>query len=167
MVKSFLPFLLGFSCMVGSASCKPDTLSPELIESGQVNSNTRNENISNEITMNNKIRIKIGSKTFSATLADNSTATAFKALLPLTLNMRELNGNEKYANLTKNLSIHPSVPASIQTGDLMMYGSNTLVLFYEPFSTSYSYTKVGKINDTAGLAAALGSDDIKITFELE
>lgn len=122
----------------------------------------------NTILMNgNKINIKVGDKLFSATLLDNPTATAFKALLPLTIKMNELNNNEKFADLSKSLPINPSVPASIQSGDLMMYGSRTLVLFYKGFSTSYSYTKIGKIDDITGLVAALGSGDISVTFAQE
>jgi hypothetical protein len=115
----------------------------------------------------NKLKIKVGEKTFTATILDNATAKAFKALLPLTLNMNELNENEKYAQLPKNLPTNASVPASIQTGDLMMYGSSTLVLFYESFTISYSYTKIGKIDNEAGLMEALGSGDIKVSFELQ
>lgn len=48
----------------------------------------------------------------------------------------------------------------------MFYGSRTLVLFYKSFSTSYSYTKIGKIDDVTGLLAALGGDDIKVVFQL-
>ena len=47
----------------------------------------------------------------------------------------------------------------------MLYGSNTLVLFYKSFSTRYSYTKIGKVDDSAGLEAALGSGDAVVTFE--
>lgn len=115
----------------------------------------------------NKIKIKADDKTFTATLLDNPTAKAFKAHLPLTIKMNELNNNEKYADLPKSVPTNSSVPASIQSGDLMMYGSRTLVLFYKGFSTSYSYTKIGKIDDTTGLVAALGSGDVTVRFELE
>ena len=111
--------------------------------------------------------IKIGSKTFEALLYDNATATAFKALLPLTINMIELNDNEKYSDLKGNLPINSFNPKTIQNGDLMIYGSNTLVLFYKTLSTPYSYTKLGCITDTTGLAKALGSDNILISFELD
>lgn len=117
------------------------------------------------ITTSNKIHIKIGLSTFTATLSDNSTAKVFKALLPLTINMKELNSNEKYADLPKSLLTNASVPASIQLGDLMMYGSSTLVLFYRGFSTTYRYTKIGKIEDVLGLVAALGAGEVLVTFE--
>lgn len=114
-----------------------------------------------------QIRLKIGSKNFVATLEDNATAAAFKALLPMTVNMSELNGNEKYFRLSRNLRTNASNPGIIQTGDLMIYGSNTLVLFYKSFPTSYDYTRLGRIKDTTGLAAAVGSGSITVTFEVE
>jgi hypothetical protein len=115
----------------------------------------------------NQMRIKIGSNTFTATFYDNATATAFKGMLPMTVKMSELNGNEKYFDLSINLPTNASNPGTIQSGDLMIYGSNTLVLFYKTFSTSYSYTRLGRINDTEGLAAAVGSGNVTVTYELE
>ena len=46
-----------------------------------------------------QMRIIIGSSTFIASLDENPTATAFKAMLPLTVDMQELNGNEKLFRL--------------------------------------------------------------------
>jgi hypothetical protein len=54
--------------------------------------------ISAEVISALHMRIKIGEKTFRATLEDNATAQAFKAQLPLTVRMTELNGNEKSTN---------------------------------------------------------------------
>ena len=114
-----------------------------------------------------QITIKIGSKHFIAALEDNATARAFRALLPMTINMTELNGNEKYFRLSDNLPANASNPGAIHIGDLMIYGSRTLVLFYKSFPTSYEYTRLGRINDTKGLTAAVGSGSVKVTLEQE
>src|SRR5678816_4423266 len=111
---------------------------------------TKNNSNSNPNPTASKMKIKIGKNTFTATLYDNATVTAFKSLLPITLNMVELNRNEKYGDLSKDLPTNASNPGTIKTGDLMLYGSNTLVLFYKSFSTSYSYTKLGRIDKVEG-----------------
>jgi hypothetical protein len=116
-------------------------------------------------TMN--IQIKVCNERFTATFEDNATAKAFKAVLPMTIQMTELNGNEKYFRLSVDLPTNASSSQTIQTGDLMIYGQNTLVLFYKSFPTSYSYTRLGRINDTAGLAAALGSGEATVSYELQ
>jgi hypothetical protein len=110
-----------------------------------------------------KLKITVGENTFTATLYDNETATAFKAKLPMTINMIELNGNEKYFDLSDNLPANASKPGTIQTGDLMIYGDNTLVLFYKTFTTPYSYTPLARINHPS----ALGSGSVTVTFEME
>lgn len=119
---------------------------------------------SNEMT---KIKITINSQTFTATLLDNNSAKAFREMLPLTIKMIELNGNEKYYDFKKSLPTNPSNPKTIINGDLMLYGSETLVVFYETFSTSYSYTKLGQVDNATGLTSALGSGNVTVTFELE
>jgi len=123
------------------------------------------DNISNTDTA--KMKITIGTTVFTANFYDNATATAFKAKLPITINMTELNGNEKYFDLPNVLPVNASNPVTIQNGDLMLYGSNTLVLFYKTFSTSYSYTRIGRIENPSGLANALGSGNATVTFEAE
>ena len=114
-----------------------------------------------------KLKITIGTNTFNATVYSNATATAFKTKLPLTINIRDLNGNEKYFDLPNNLAANASSPGNVQTGDLMLYGSNTLVLFYKTFSTSYSYTRIARVDNPSGLATALESGNVTVTFELQ
>jgi hypothetical protein len=152
MKHSLLVILCVFSLFPDSGSCNPGA---------------GNNGDSNPHPTGNKMRIKIGTKTFPATLYDNATAAAFKSLLPMTVKMVELNGNEKYFDLSGNLPTNESHPRTLQSHDLMMYGSNTLVLFYKTFPTSYSYTKLGRINDPEGLAAAVGSGNVTVTYELE
>jgi hypothetical protein len=49
----------------------------------------------------------------------------------------------------------------------MLYGSNTLVLLYKSFSTSYNYTRLARIENPSRLAAALASGNTTVKFELE
>ena len=111
------------------------------------------------------INIIVGSKTFTATLADSETGEAFAALLPLTVTMNELNGNEKYHYLSSSLPTAAYQPGTIHAGDLMLYGSNCVVLFYETFNSSYSYTRLGAIDDPSGLVEALGVGNVSVRFE--
>lgn len=129
---------------------------------GNDDSNNDDEN-----PMNNNLKITVGSVSFSAILEDNVTTRVFKKLLPMTVNMSELNGNEKYYYLSGNLPTAFYNPGTIRTGDLMLYGSSRMLLFYETFSTSYSYTRLGRVDNPSGLAAVLGSGSITVIFELQ
>jgi hypothetical protein len=122
---------------------------------------------SNIIISGNIMKIKIGSQTFTALLYDNPTVTALKQRLPLTITMNDLNNNEKYYSFADPLPVNATHSGNINKGDLMLYQTNTLVLFYKTFSTSYNYTPLGKIENFSGLEAALGSANIVVTLELE
>ena len=112
-----------------------------------------------------QINVIVGAKTFTATLADSETGRAFAQLLPMTVTMTELNGNEKYHYLDSSLPTDSYQPSTIHAGDLMLYGNNCVVLFYETFSSSYSYTRIGTLNATDGLAQALGKNNVSVRFE--
>ena len=109
----------------------------------------------------------INERRFSITLTDSDAARALAAQLPLTLHMEELNGNEKHASLPASLPTNASRPGTIRSGDLMLYGADTLVVFYSTFNSMYSYTRIGKVDDTADLAEALGAGSARITFSAQ
>lgn len=112
-----------------------------------------------------KINVNIGNHTFAATIADTETGRAFYNMLPLTLNMTELNGNEKYCYLDTSLPTASYRPGTINAGDIMLYGSTCVVLFYETFSSGYNYTRIGAVGNPSGLAQALGSGNVTVTFD--
>lgn len=113
---------------------------------------------------NAPFKLTIGGTVFNAELANNATARAFDALLPITLSMTELNGNEKYKYLDTTLPTNASCPGTIHAGDILLYGNNCVVVFYKTFNTSYSYTKIGKITDPTGLEAAVGAGGVEVQF---
>lgn len=112
------------------------------------------------------MQIIVGDKQFTVTSESNDTVTALTEMLPLTLDMSELNGNEKYYYLDTSLPSAPEKVGHIDEGDIMLYGDSCLVVFYQSFDTSYTYTKIGHIDDTSGLADTLGTGGVTVTFEM-
>jgi hypothetical protein len=86
---------------------------------------------------------------------------------PLTLQMSDLNGNEKHGELPKALPTNASKPGTIRSGDLMLYGSRTLVVFYSTFDSAYPYTRLGRIDDSGSLPQALGEGGVRAAFSRE
>ena len=81
-------------------------------------------------------------------------------MLPLEITMDELNGNEKYVYLDKSLPTNSTNPKHINKGDIMLFGNDCLVIFYKSFDTTYSYTKIGHIDNLPNLGT--GSIEIKL-----
>ncbi|XXE56855.1 hypothetical protein J3P97_12175 [Pseudomonas sp. R1-15] len=106
----------------------------------------------------------VGEQRFAITLADATAAQSLAALAPLTLEMSDLNRNEKYATLPRALPVKASRPGTIRNGDLMLYGKDTLVVFYKDFNSTYAYTRLGHVNDTSRLAQALGQGTVQVAF---
>lgn len=102
---------------------------------------------------------------FEIILEDNETATAFSKLMPISMQMTELNGNEMFYMLSNSLPINPQQVRNIQKGDVMLYGSNTIVLFYKSFSTSYSYTKIGRVSNLDDIELVIGQTSVLISFK--
>ena len=117
------------------------------------------DNNSNEVI--NSMKVIIDDKEYKVNLENNETTKEFINKLPQTFNMMELNGNEKYTYLDYTLPTNEYLPKYINKGDIMLYGNNCLVIFYESFSTSYSYTKIGHIDDLSNI----GKESILVHFE--
>ncbi|WP_455138865.1 cyclophilin-like fold protein [Thermophilibacter sp.] len=112
------------------------------------------------------ITLTVNGREFAAALEATPAGEGLLARLPVTLSMDELNGNEKYAYLDEVLPADASCPGSIEAGDLMLFGSDCLVLFYQGFSTGYRYTRLGRVDDPTGLADACGRAAATVTWGL-
>lgn len=122
--------------------------------------NTSEEIDGDDLSM--KINLMINGEEFTAILDDNETTRELLNRLPLEVSMSELNGNEKYCYFDESLPTNSYRPGSISTGDIMLYGSDCLVIFYEDFDTPYSYTRVGKIDNVDNLKDALGNGNVNV-----
>lgn len=108
-----------------------------------------------------------GGRRFAVTLADTDAAGAFLARLPMTLDMADLNDNEKKFDLPESLPANPSRPGTIRNGDLMLWGNNTVVVFYKTFDSPYAYTRLGQVSDPNGLAQMLGRGVVRVQFAVQ
>lgn len=144
----------------------PREFNNESVENITENTNIMNEEIN---TMNNeeiKINLIVNNKTFTATLENNQTVQELIQNFPMTLNMSDLHSNEKYNYLNSSLTTNSSIPRMINAGDIKLYGNNCLVVFYDDFRNSYSYTNLGKVDNVDDFIAELGNGSVSITFEL-
>lgn len=153
MQPIFLTILI-FLCMnhINACTAQKERLMPIHKDSSQ----------QEELSTVGKFKIIVGTSSFTATLYDNTTAKAFKAMLPMTIMMSEHNGNEKYNYLPNDLPTSLQKPKVINKGDIMLFGADCLVLFYKTFNTSYSYTPIGILDNAEGLEQALGAGEVKI-----
>lgn len=168
IIALLLTVVLLFTVSACSNSREKNKHSAEFITESSTVQTTSNLNTSQKETTQqseNTMNIKINNKDFTAEFYDNETAKAFADMLPLTLDMNELHGNEKYYYLDHTLPTNSSYVGTIRNGDIMLYGNNCLVLFYDSFSTDYSYTKIGYIKNPTDLADAVGSGNVTISFE--
>ncbi|MBR3163952.1 hypothetical protein IKF15_01450 [Candidatus Saccharibacteria bacterium] len=124
---------------------------------------TTSRTISNQETVATKMYVNIDNKKLEVDLENNPTVSALANMLPLTLSMSDLNGNEKFAYLNESLPTNPYTPKHIETGDVMLFNDNCLVIFYKSFDTNYSYSKIGHINDLP----ELNNEDISVILDRE
>lgn len=116
----------------------------------------------------NRLSITVGNRTLSATMADNEAARRLVQLLsvePITINLSDYGGFEKVGALPQSL---PESDTYITTvpGDIMLYQSSNMVIFYG--SNSWSYTPLGRIDGVtaSSLKEFLGNGNVEVTLSL-
>ncbi len=128
---------------------------------------SQKDRLEEQTVMEQKIfYVTVGGKTFTAVFADNPGADALKELLtdgPVTIDMEDYGGFEKVGALGQELPSSNS-RVTTQTGDIVLYQENQIVMFYG--SNAWSYTRLGKIEDLTGWEDALGSGNISVSLSL-
>ena len=102
---------------------------------------------STPIDMQDEVKITINNIEYILKLEKNETSFDIISMLPMNLEMDDLNSNEKYVYLSSSLNSDGNYTGSIKKGDVMLYQNNCLVIFYKDFNTNYYYTKIGHIDN--------------------
>ncbi len=113
------------------------------------------------------MKVQIGNSVFTATLEENEAVNALIEMMeeaPVVIEMSDYSGSEKVGPLGTSLPTSNS-QTTTQAGDIVLYNGNQIVIFYG--SNSWSYTRLGHINDLIGWEEALGSGDLTVTFSLD
>ena len=115
-----------------------------------------------------KIKINVGGKTVTASLADNATARDFVSVLPLNLSMKDLFGREKYGDLPKALSENGPRKNRYEVGDIAYWSPNQqFAVYYHQDGESIpapGIIPIAKMD--AGTEAFNVSGSVKVAIEL-
>lgn len=107
--------------------------------------------------------VTVNGQTFLAEFCDNESTESFAQMLPVTIDMSDYSGFEKVGSLGQTLPSN-DMQLTTQAGDIVLYNSSQIVVFYG--SNSWSYTKLATITDLTGWEEALGNDNVQITFSI-
>lgn len=113
-----------------------------------------------------RMRVQVNGSTFYAVLEENEAVRTLVELMenaPVTVAMRDYAGFEKVGPLGQSLPAGNS-QTTTQAGDIVLYNGDQIVIFYG--SNSWSYTRLGRIEDLTGWEEALGGGDVTVTFSL-
>ncbi|MEY8392660.1 cyclophilin-like fold protein [Lachnospiraceae bacterium 45-W7] len=135
------------------------------------NTNDKAENVPVQESFDRKdaemrLNLQAGNQIFTATLEDNVAADAFVSMMeeePVVIQMSDYSGVEKVGPLGRELP-SDNRQLTTQAGDIVLYNNNQIVIFYG--SNSWSYTKLGKVEDLSGWEDALGDGDVAVTFSI-
>ena len=157
------------ACLVALPACAAPAASEDaarLADPPEAPSNVREDRVETEEedAAVPAMTLTIEGRAFALALEDNEAARAFAALMPLELDMRDVNGNEKFAELNAPLPADERAPGRVEAGDVMLYGDDGVVVFYESFDTPYSYPRLGRVDDPAAVEALSGSPSVRVAF---
>ena len=161
-----------FAALLSGCADSRRTEDPESQSSGSDSAKVQEfqaaeQNVKEEETMDRKMIVEVGGKHFTATLEDNKAADTLVEMMqedPVTVQMSDYGGFEKVGDLGTELPTS-NRQTTTQAGDIVLYQGNQIVIFYG--SNSWSYTRLGRIDDLTGWETALGDGDATVTFALE
>ena len=172
-MKNIIPLILFFMCVIfllvtGCKSRRSEETTndiPETTENAETDIATEQENETERVT-DIKINVKVENHTFQANVESNSAVDAFVDMMresPITIRMSDYGGFEKVGSLGESLPTSDR-QTTTEAGDIVLYSGNQIVIFYG--TNSWSYTRLGHVDDLDGWEEALGNEDVTVTFSL-
>ena len=149
---------------VEAASEAESVQETEMNETGAAETDIQENTEENTVT---NMNVQVGDVVFSATLEENEAVSALVEMMresTVVVQMSDYSGFEKVGPLGASLPASNS-QTTTQAGDIVLYNGNQIVIFYG--SNSWSYTRLGHIDDLTGWEEALGSGDVTVIFSLE
>jgi hypothetical protein len=170
-MKRLFAFLISV-CLLASTACAYGSEGTKASNKGELS----------DMKISIQIKSDSGSHTLTATLADNSSATAFYQLLekrPLTVDMHDYGSFEKVGSLGTTLPRNDT-QITTEAGDIILYQGNQITIYYD--TNSWNFTRLGKVVSTlrqsSGIAGStttitqaelkkiLGKGDVTAVFEI-
>ena len=168
-MKKILYLIVLVLIITGITACASENRSTTEPQTTSIASdNTSEQEVQNEQSQNEipQMKIQIGEYIFYASLENNTSVDALIQMMketPIVINMRDYSGFEKVGSLGTMLPDSNS-QITAQAGDIVLYNKDQIVVFYG--SNSWSYTKLGHVNDLTDWEKALGSGEVEITFSI-
>lgn len=113
-----------------------------------------------------KMSVQIGNASFTAVLEDNAATRELVEMMKqgsVSIEMSDYSGFEKVGPLGRSLTTDNHQTTAL-AGDIVLYSGDQIVMFYG--SNSWSYTRIGNIDDLSGWEEALGSGSITVVFTI-
>ena len=139
----------------------------EQTESNNLKRVASDEREETEVDTAMKMKVQIGNQSFTATLEDNAAVRELVDMMreaPVSIDMSDYSGFEKVGSLGRSLTTD-NRQTTTGAGDIVLYNGDHIVMFYG--SNSWSYTRIGHINDLTGWEEALGDGSITAVFSVE
>lgn len=177
IVLTVLLFMVGVLCGCGktdaeetNSASSADTvseISEQSIDTKHESSLSNDENNEGK-TMDSKLTFAVNGEDILVEWADNESVEVLKKLAqnePITIQMSKYGGFEQVGSIGASLPKN-DIQTTTQSGDIMLYSGDQIVVFYG--SNSWAYTRLGHIKDKTAdeMTQLLGNGNVTITLSM-
>lgn len=173
-MKRIICILLLVLCLAGCASAPAQPTAENVAPDSEPTTPSTEQTAPTETIIQTEqeekdmIKLTIGDHVVYAKLAENAAALELAELLkngPITMSAFNYGGFEKVCSLGTRLTSNDA-QTTTQAGDIMLYSSDQIVIFYG--SNSWAYTRLAKVvdEDIPALRDILSGSETEVVIEL-